>query len=294
MKMMKGARRAHMLRNIITAVCVICLFVSSCTIVADLIDNHNDQQKLEEIQSLYPGSHAHDDEEDSAAVWNLPDMLFPTALAEEEVRAIQDDFVDLYNANNDLVGWLDLGSSISQPVVQSDNRFYLTHDIYGNEDDAGTLFVNEANTLWPKDQNILIHGHNMRSGTSLGTMDNFRKAEWLYDNPLAYLRLIDEAEAQAYVPIAFFDASMDSGKNGYFDIGHIVFDDENHFNEYVNGVKERSLYQIDVDVTPEDQLLTVITCSYVYDNSRFIMVARALREDETVEDMSAIVRAAAQ
>ena len=41
----------------------------------------------------------------------------------------------------------------------------------------------------------------------------------------------------------------------------------------------------DNDVSAEDQLLTLVTCSYSYNNSRFLVFARELREDETEEQI---------
>ena len=57
-------------------------------------------------------------------------------------------------------------------------------------------------------------------------------------------------------------------------------------------VRERSMFDIPIDVNYEDELLTLVTCSYYQDNGRFILFARRLRANETVESVSALVQEA--
>ena len=62
------------------------------------------------------------------------------------------------------------------------------------------------------------------------------------------------------------------------------FATEDDFNYYVDTVKQNSLVDTGVDVQYGDKLLTLSTCYADADNSRFIVVARRLREHETSMD----------
>lgn len=50
--------------------------------------------------------------------------------------------------------------------------------------------------------------------------------------------------------------------------------DEDKFYEYVNKIKDLSMYDTGVDSVYGDKLITLITCSYHSNSGRFIVVAR--------------------
>lgn len=197
-----------------------------------------------------------------------------------ENMEVEDDFAELFEVNNDLVGWLTVGDVVDLPVTQYDNTYYLDHDFYGKEDQAGTVFINEANIIWPQDRNLLFHGHNMKSGAVFGNLDEYRKLDYLKENPIISFRTIFDPAPSMYVPIALFDASMNPGSNGYFDIGRITFKDEDDFLSFANDCIAHSMYNVPFTVEKDDNLITLITCSYSNDNGRFIMVCRGLHMDE--------------
>ena len=45
-------------------------------------------------------------------------------------------------------------------------------------------------------------------------------------------------------------------------------------------------------MTVEDKLLMLVTCSYFQEDGRFVLVCRALRENETPEQISELYQAA--
>ena len=233
--------------------------------------------------------------------------------AEQEQPEISEDFLELYAANPDVVGWLRAGESIDDPVTARDNTYYLTHDFYGDEDSNGTLFMNAANTLFPRDDVILIHGHNMRSGAMFGKLTRFRDYEYMAQYPLIMFRTIYDAEEVYYTPVFAFDASMVEDDDEYFDITPINFEDDvvaeeeqttqstadpsdtsaatrhsTAYREYLSALEQVSLWQAAVDVTEDDSLLMLVTCSYEQEDGRFMLVCRALREDETPESITAL------
>lgn len=203
------------------------------------------------------------------------------------------DFEMLMEFNEHLVGWLDATSSISLPIVHHDNEFYLNHDFYGDWDDAGTVFVNEVNTVWPADRHLLLHGHNMRDGTAFGPLEEmYSTLEILKANPIVYFRLINENAPTAYVPFAIFEASVNAGDHAYFDVGNIFFNSDEDFVSYAQSAMDRSLFTLPIDVQPEDHLISLVTCSYGHNNGRFIVMCRALRDGETEESIAQLMQTA--
>ena len=229
-----------------------------------------------------------------AAVLLTLALLTGCALAEPVAEAtlppMQESFAELYAQNPHVVGWLEMDPDIALPVVQWDNSFYMDHDFDGNESVAGTLFVDSRNTLWPQDDHILIYGHNMKDGSMFGSLNNYRNVGFLRATTCIQFNTI-YGDAQ-YVPFALFDASMTKDDPNYFKLIRLNFSEEQPFDAFLEDVQSRSLFNIPVDVNENDQLLSLVTCSYSMDNGRFIIMCRKLREDETPEQMSALLQQA--
>ena len=229
-----------------------------------------------------------------AAVLLTLALLTGCALAEPVAEAtlppMQESFAELYAQNPHVVGWLEMDPDIALPVVQWDNSFYMDHDFDGNESVAGTLFVDSRNTLWPQDDHILIYGHNMKDGSMFGSLNNYRNVGFLRATTCIQFNTI-YGDAQ-YVPFALFDASMTKDDPNYFRLLRLNFSEEQPFDAFLEEVQSRSLFDIPVDVNKGDQLLSLVTCSYSMDNGRFIIMCRKLREDETPEQMEALLQQA--
>ena len=209
--------------------------------------------------------------------------------------ALQQKFMtsDFYYANPSFVGFLQAGVSVVEPVVYSnDNEYYLTHNFNNEEDAAGAAFMDMRCSLWPRSQQIVIHGHNMKNKTVFGSLDDMGDIDNLKQYPTVQFDTI--YEDGTYVVFAAFNASMNTDESSYFDVARYDFATEAEFQAYLDEVLERSMYDIPVDVSYEDELLTLVTCSYHQDNGRFLLFTRKLRANETAESVSALVAQAEQ
>ena len=186
----------------------------------------------------------------------------------------------LYEINSDLVGWLSIPGVIDLPVVYRNNVYYETHDFYGREDKAGTLFLDKNHPLRSTTQNLLIHGHNMRDGTMFGRLLQYEtNLSYVKDHGIIHFDTI--YEEQTYVVFAVMIASFNSSSSRYFDYyTHATFASETEFTNYVYAVRARSLYSIPVDVRADDALLTLSTC---LDDDRLVILARRLRDGHIIE-----------
>ena len=72
------------------------------------------------------------------------------------------------------------------------------------------------------------------------------------------------------------------------------FETDEDFLNFVFEAKDRSIFDIPVDVERGDHLLSLVTCSYGNDNGRLIVMLRSLREGETAEEMAALVQQAVE
>jgi len=281
------------LRRILIAVCALVVVgciawavVDGNRVAKDQSERNREQADLQDhdapIQQLKPGA---------SSGLRFSFSLIPTACADEvmEEPAISEDFAPLLEVNEHAVGWITAGERIDEPVVQYDNEYYLTHDLYGQEDSNGVVFVNEANCLWPRDQVILLHGHNMRNQGRFGTLANFADYKYVQAHPIVTFRTIYDDADVYYVPVSGFTASMLEDDLYYFNIMQINFADDEAYETYIAKMRRRSRWQSPVSCGPEDELLMLVTCNYAHDEGRFILVCRKLHDDETPESIMALM-----
>lgn len=208
-----------------------------------------------------------------------------TVTNEPAVAVLQPQFELLYAQNNDLIGWIKAGKDIDLPVLYRDNEFYMDHDFYGAYSSAGSIFLDERNSSDMSDDHMLIYGHNMKNGSMFGTLKAYREVSYLRQYPIISLQYAWESEPRKYVLVSLFDASMTPTDPSYIKITEFNFDTAEEKQNFIDAMLRKSTYDIPLDVTADDQIITLVTCSYTHDDGRYLLTARLLREDETEEQI---------
>lgn len=219
----------------------------------------------------------------------------PTFTPEPTPTPIPERFSELYNTNPHFVGWLQIGNGIEGPVLFSGDDFYLDHDFYQKESKSGTLYIDFENSEWAKDPYVIIYGHNMKNGTMFGDLSEYRKLNYLKEYPLVRFDTLEEGNRAEYVPFAVFDISCAETHSKFFHLRRLsVFKnkEEEGIQALFSEVLKRSLWKTDVDVTEQDSILVLTTCSYEYPDGRLLLFCRRLRETETVEEISELIQQA--
>lgn len=187
----------------------------------------------------------------------------------------------IFARNNDTVGWLKISDLLDLPVVQRDNEYYITHSFAKRKSASGALFMDEANTIRSKDPIYIIYGHNMRDGTMFGRLSRYEQPAFYKKHPI--LEFDTLYERGFYVVFAAFNFSTDSADTLYFPLyGAQALATSEAREAYLARVVRRSPIKPKIEVTGEDDLLALVTCSYDYDDARFVVFARRLREGESV------------
>ena len=177
------------------------------------------------------------------------------------------DFAQLKSVNEDIVGWLRIRAlDISYPVVQGeDNDFYLHRTFEKTDNFAGCLFFNYLNKPDLTDQNTIVYGHNMRNGSMFGKLKQFReegkfeksKFFWIFTPDFIYQYRI-------------FAATVVNKTGLTYQTG---FTDE-QFDEFIDYAFEHSEIEAgDVEVTKEDRIVTLSTCTGD-DSTRFAVMGK--------------------
>jgi len=239
-------------------------------------------RKIETLQATPEPTKALPDAPDSDTVI----MPYPT-----KPTKIDPSFEELYRINNDLVGHLMIPLKTITPidlfVVQRDNTFYLNHDFEGKESKAGALFLDEANEIWPQDQHLIIYGHNMKNGTMFARLSRFHSIEYAKNNPILYFDTV--YEKGTYAVLAAMQMPASRMLTDSFNLRTFFFGDVS-FNAFMYGVHQNALYVTNIGADSDDQLLSLVTCSYDEDDERMILITRRLRENETEESIRKLIK----
>ena len=191
----------------------------------------------------------------------------------KEIPEIKVDFEKLREVNNDTVAYLYVkGTDISYPVVRTDNnRFYLNHSYDKSKNNAGWIFMDARNKLDGKDKNVIMYGHNRIDGIMFGTLKNVLTDDWFKNKDNRYVELVTPEETRVY---AIFSVYKIRVEDYYITTGF----KENEFNDFVNEMKGRSYYNFKVDVSEEDEIVTLSTC-ILFDEYRLVLHAKLIKKE---------------
>ena len=233
----------------------------------------------------------------------------PETTTTTAVPVLSDRAKELLKQNKDTVGWIKINNTqVDYPIVRDPgevkatdtyyggqeygwNSFYLDHDFDRNYWREGALFMDFRNEFGgfeeEQSENIVIYGHNMANGTMFGSVRRYRQdPEYFYDN--AFIELSNCYKDYKYVIFAFLITPGSYNATDFIYWNMENMDSKEDFDFYIDNCKAKWLLDTGVDVEYGDQLLTLSTCYADYDNSRFIVVGRRLREGEVYGDLSTI------
>ena len=212
----------------------------------------------------------------SAAV---PEEPAAAAEAPQTAPQIQPEISALMDENPDAVGLLHFEGDRTLYVCQTfDNSYYMSHRFDGSEDPAGMIYMDWRDSLWPRSDNLILYGHNMRDGSRFGTLRRFEQKSYLLEHPV--FQLVELYETVDYVPFAIFHTTVIEDDPEYFAFDQTDFADDDAFRNYVAQVKARSVLDIPIDAIPGDRLLTLATCYSDLERGRLVIVCREVKAGE--------------
>lgn len=193
----------------------------------------------------------------------------------EETAPISVDFEALMQENSDIIGWLySEDTPIHYPVVQADdNDYYLRRDLQGNYLANGTLFADYRCPAVGTGQNFIIYGHNMKNSAMFGTLIKYSKQEYFDKHPVLYYLTPDKD----YRIDLFAGFTTDADA----DIYRPEIGDTEEFEAFIQSLIAQSTFTSDVTVTGEDHIVMLSTCSYEFNNARYVVFGKLISLSET-------------
>lgn len=182
-----------------------------------------------------------------------------------------DEYLELYELNPDMVGWLKIeDTKINYPVMQSpqDPNFYLYRDFYRNYNVNGCLYAQESCDINTPSDNITIFGHHMKNGSMFYGLDKFRNQQyWENHKTFTFDTLYYH---HTYEIFAVFKTSA-SGDFAYHAFVNAA--DEAEFDEFIAKCKELSYFDTGITPVYGDKIICLSTCEYSLYNGRLVVAA---------------------
>lgn len=218
-----------------------------------------------------------EDEEEPvlAQTETVENEIYAAELVQQKEPQILPEYQNLYEQNSDFAGWITIaGTEIDYPVMQAvpeSSDFYLKHNFDGAEDINGSLFLDSRNSLEDPDDNMIIYGHNMKSGMMFGGLKLYLDKEyWKEHKTITFNTIYEKAE---YEIIAVCLSKVSEGEEfRYYDF--IDAGNKKAFNRYVKNIKALNVMDEDMDVSYGDKLLTLSTCNNYTEDGRLFLVAK--------------------
>lgn len=181
-------------------------------------------------------------------------------------RSPQVDFNALRMQNSDVVGWIyGPGTKINYPVVQGeDNSFYLTHMFDGKENKCGSIFMDSLNNTDFSSTNSILHGHHMKNGSMFASLAQYESQAYYDSHPVLWL----VTPEKSYQVVIFTGFVTDTSS----EVWQIEFATKEEYESWLDRMKKAGMFKSDVTPQAEDQILTLATCSYKYDDARFVVM----------------------
>lgn len=175
------------------------------------------------------------------------------------------DFTALAEINPDIVAWIYIeDTEINYPVVQgSDNQYYLKHLFSGEWNSLGCIFLDTRNAADFSDRNSILYGHHMKNGTMFSGLTEYKKQEF-YDTHPTILIMTPEQNFRIEIFAGYVANVNDNAWK-------VDFDADTVFEDWQKSVKERSCLDSEIIPAATDHIVTLSTCSYEFDNARFVL-----------------------
>ena len=174
------------------------------------------------------------------------------------------DFAALREINPDIVAWIYIeGTEINYPVVQGeDNDYYLKHLFNGEWNGSGCIFLDSRNDASFADRHSIIYGHHRKNGTMFTGLDKYKKQEFFDDHPVALLITPEKSDK-----VEFFAGYVAAPQDDAWEIGFT----EAEFEVWLQNAADRSCFTSEIAPIASDRILTLSTCSYEFDDARFVL-----------------------
>lgn len=253
----KKKKQSRALYYVILLILLGVLVFSAVKIISYFKQQSDAADAQQEISDNYitPGNSTDDNTDDTQKdndkdkTTRTPDKETITVNFDKMVADYPDVVGYIYCANTNLKNPIQYGKG---------NDYYLTHDSKGNTNNNGSIFVEQVNSGSFSDNNTIIYGHNMKSGMMFADLTKYKDKSYYSSHPYIYI----------YTPSQNYRLDLYAG----FVCEH---DDEVYATsltqDQLKAMAAKSTFTSNIG-TPTGKTVTLSTCSYEFDNARYVVI----------------------
>ena len=166
------------------------------------------------------------------------------------------DINSLKEKNSDTVGWINVNNTnINYPYVQTNNNdFYLDHSFDKSKNEAGWVFMDYRNSKNFDNKNTILYAHSRLDKTMFGSLSKTLNSKWYSNKDNHIIRLSTETENTMWQIFSVYKIKEES----YYITTD--FSNNNDYSNFLNTIKDRSIYNFNSNLTTDDKILTLSTC----------------------------------
>lgn len=167
------------------------------------------------------------------------------------------DFSDLIAKNNETVGWIKVNNTnVNYSVVQhSDNEYYLRHDFNKKYNINGWVYADYRDDFEYFGSNTIIYAHNMTDRSMFGSLVWCLKDSWYTNSENHYIKM---STPKANTVWKIFSIYTIKPEVYYL---RTYFESEEEHKTFIDNLTDRSIYDFQEDVSVNDKILTLSTCT---------------------------------
>ena len=228
-----------------------------------ILKNYHDSEKAyEDAATQYISA---EEESEEAEPTPMTVEQFEEAIANPRRPIADIDFAALQEENDDVVGWICCkGSKINYPVVHGeDNSFYMEHLYNGEWNPGGAIFIDFRNLPDFASGNTLLYGHHMQDGSMFAGVTEY--ADQTYMDSHAIIWFLTPEQDYMLLPFSAYITHATG------DAYTLEFSTSEERDSWVQQRIANSYVESMVTPQADDPIVTLSTCTYEYDNARFVL-----------------------
>lgn len=209
--------------------------------------------------------------------YNTVNEITDTVINEDiNYNQILNNIKNEYNNNDDIKGILSIpNTNYISPIPQGkDNQYYLDHTPDKKSNYMGSTYLDYRLDI-NSSKKLLIFGHNSANiDMPFKILENYYDSN--YYNNHQYIEITTNETLKKYEIFSVYIATKD------FTYMNINFKNSSEWYNHLLKLKNASMYNTNVDVSPEDEILILQTCSthqdyQKYDKKYLLVIAKRIK-----------------
>lgn len=243
------------LRKLAIIVLIVIFLCAICLVIRHMLDYRHAEQSNSKAQNIVgatfstivaPSDNPASSPADPTDGVQTSDECTPY-LQQLDIRALQ-------KVNPDVIGWIYIpNTNINYPLLHAeDNNTYLHTTWDGNDNTAGSIFLETCCSPDLQDFNTIIYGHNMRNGSMFAALKHYRDYDYYKAHPYVYIVTADAV--YRYEVFSSYEAGVTTDT---YRLRFTKDEKEQSLHYYINS----SVWEAALTPSTDDFILTLSTCT---------------------------------